>query len=168
MVGNTTVSSRRALLEAVDFAKELGPFADGFTQQVIALRHGVCFIPEPLACWRRLETGYSQRASLDVEHHLERVSHMTHLMSTTYRDLFPPEYVAQKNHECLYGVGVAAGRNLQRAHAVYLNHMRKALSSLNLLDRGQCSYKPGSPQDIPSCAGDGSRWNCSAGGLRGY
>ena len=136
MVGSTTIFSRQALLDAGGFIPELGPYVDGFTQQVIALRSGVCFIPEPLANWRRMETGYSQTVVLDVEQHLEWVNYMTRLMRTTYRDLFPPEYVAQQERECLYGVGVAAGRNLQRAQAVYVDHMRRALFPLNLLDRG--------------------------------
>lgn len=136
MVGSTIIFKRQALLEAGGFIPEIGPFVDGFTQQVIALRYGACFIPEPLACWRQTETGYSATESHKIERFLESIGHMTRLMRTTYRDVFPPDYVAQHERECLYGAGVRAGHNLQKAQAVYLGHLRRALSPLNPLDHG--------------------------------
>ena len=42
------------LMEEKGFNLKLGAFCDGFMSQVLALKHGTCFIPEPLGILRVL------------------------------------------------------------------------------------------------------------------
>ena len=94
MEGNTTIYRRERLIEAGGYITELGAFCDGFIMQVIALRHGACFIPDLLAEWRRAPTGYASslfasRASAFSVH-----DYALRLMRTTYADLFSKAYAA--------------------------------------------------------------------------
>src|SRR5262249_25511672 len=50
---NTVMASRTALIEAGGFDKDLRWHADYFGFLVVALRHGVCCIPETLAVMRQ-------------------------------------------------------------------------------------------------------------------
>ena len=59
VMGNAAILKRKALLDSGGFISELHSFSDGFIYQVIALKYGACFIPEPLACWRRMDSGYA-------------------------------------------------------------------------------------------------------------
>jgi len=93
IAGNATVYNRQALLEAGGFIQELGSYADGFIQEVLALRYGVCFIREPLGVWRLMTTNYSVTISTKSEYELAILAHAVELMNTKYRDLFPPTYI---------------------------------------------------------------------------
>ncbi len=59
--GNTAVANRAALIQAGGFDPELRWHADYFTFLVVALRHGVCCIPETLAVMRQHNQTYSSR-----------------------------------------------------------------------------------------------------------
>lgn len=92
MQGNTTIYRREALIEAGGFLPELHSFSDNFTSQVLALKHGACFIPEPLAAWRRMHGTYSVRCRSNPEVEQALIRNATTLMETRYRDVFPPGY----------------------------------------------------------------------------
>ena len=113
-MGNTTIYKRQALLNAGGFIPELGSHCDGFTQQVVALRHGACFIPEPLACWRKMETGYASRISADLRRTREILNHAAGLMRSTYRDVFPLDYVKEWERNNLYSAEVCAMEGVRR------------------------------------------------------
>jgi glycosyltransferase involved in cell wall biosynthesis len=91
--GNATILRRAALVEAGGFRKELGPYCDGFIYGVIALKHGACFVPEPLTVHRRMEGTYSQRVGVDIDAVLRVLDHAERFMRQEYADLFPPDYV---------------------------------------------------------------------------
>ena len=91
--GNTTIYRRDALLDAGGFLPEIGPYCDGFACRVIALRHGACFIPEPLAMTRIGEGRFSQASAADPDVGLEIMRTASRLMRTTYRDAFPSDWV---------------------------------------------------------------------------
>jgi hypothetical protein len=91
--GNTVIYQRQALIEAGGFIQELGSYCDGFIQEVIALRHGACFIPESLACWRRMETGYAATTYANFERSLAVLKNATQLIRSNYGDLFPSYYI---------------------------------------------------------------------------
>jgi glycosyltransferase domain-containing protein len=57
--GNTSVVSRNCLIRAGGFDKNLRWHADYFSFWVVALRHGVCTIPETLAAMRERAQTYS-------------------------------------------------------------------------------------------------------------
>lgn len=135
IVGCTLFMRRQAVVDAGGFIEELGPFIDGFTQQVIALRSGACFIPHPLACWRVTATGYSVSQSRNTEAYLSQLAHMVRLMRTEYADLFSETYVASYERECLYGAAASAGLALEGGVSVYVARVERALSPTTVADR---------------------------------
>lgn len=132
--GNTAIYRRHALIEAGGFIPELGPFCDGFIMQVIALRYGACFIPEPLAAWRRMETGYASMLNADIERSLEIRQHAGRLMRSTYRDLFPPDYVADWEGRWLCGLGQYNWGRVRRQQEECLKSLKRFLPASSWLD----------------------------------
>jgi len=117
--GNTTVFRRQPLLAVGGFDPELESFSDGFISRVLALRHGACFIPEPLAMWRRVDRGYAGSTSSD-EHKLEQILISSNTrMKTIYRDLFPPMLLARCSARMLFRVlSAKLDRFEQRARSI--------------------------------------------------
>jgi glycosyltransferase involved in cell wall biosynthesis len=135
MPGVSTIFKRSALLEAGSYRPELGVFVDGLLQQVIALRHGVCYSPEPLARFRQTTTGYSATQVVDVDRYLANLSHVTTLMRTEYKDAFPEDYVRRQEQVWLYWAGVNAGGNLADAQRRYIVYLQRSLAPTRWLDR---------------------------------
>lgn len=118
-MGNTTVYRRAALQAAGGFDPELRSFCDGFLSQALTLRHGACFIPEALACWRRTGSGFAHADSQQWQQRFRLRMRAAQLMRTVHADAFPPEYVRFWEGECRFAAGVAASRALrqrQREH----------------------------------------------------
>lgn len=59
------VYKRSAVLEAGGHRADMGAMADAAMIFSIALKHGACFIPEPLAMWRRVPGGYAYETGQD-------------------------------------------------------------------------------------------------------
>jgi glycosyltransferase involved in cell wall biosynthesis len=90
--GNATIYRRGALVHAGGFRPELGSFCDGFVQQLIGLQSGVCFIPKPLASWRRMRAGFSRQTIARPET-AERIKRAAFdLMVREYASIFPRAY----------------------------------------------------------------------------
>ena len=106
-MGNTTVYRRDALVEAGGFIAELGSYCDGFISLVLALKHGACFIPEPLAVWRRSDNSYSRRISMNVAATLAISQALENLIQTRYRDLFPPDYALELKQDLFFGAAAS-------------------------------------------------------------
>ncbi len=102
MQGNTTIYRREALIEAGGFRPELRSFSDNFASQVLALKHGACFIPEPLCSWRRMPTTYSVRCLADSEIGRRIIENACSLMQGEYRDLFPRGYARNWEREAAF------------------------------------------------------------------
>lgn len=88
VIGTGAVLDRRAALALGGFRPELGSFCDGFLYELLALRHGACFLPEPLAVWRRLDAGYASATLADPGRMLAILDAATALMTGRYRALF--------------------------------------------------------------------------------
>ncbi len=93
MGGNSTVFRRGALIEAGGFLPELGPLCDVFVEMVIALKHGVCYIPALLSVQRLYTSSYSAVIRSNLDTHVRLYSQAAHLMRTTYKELFPPDFI---------------------------------------------------------------------------
>jgi len=119
--GNTTIYRREALIEAGGFLPALQSFTDGFIQQVLALRHGACFIPRPLACFRESHASYSTATTLDMERFLSVIQHARTLMATVYKDLFPIDYAQTLERRLLWSGGVAAWYGVRRGQERYIS-----------------------------------------------
>lgn len=97
-MGNSMIYRRASLAAAGGFRSDLGPFADGFVHQVMALRDGVCFIPEPLAVWRRSANGYSAVAYSNRHHSQVITDRAVQYMRGEYIKLFSQRYI--KKWQC--------------------------------------------------------------------
>ena len=75
------------------FRSDLYSFSDGFIEQVLALKYGACFIPEPLTAWRILEDSYAHKTGNDHQVYKKLIENSVLLMKTDYADIFPYEYV---------------------------------------------------------------------------
>lgn len=89
-MGNTTIYRREAFLAAGGYMPDLQFFADGFVSQAMALRHGACYLPEPLAIWRKMDEGFASASMNDEERVASVMVHVRRLEQTGFRGLFPP------------------------------------------------------------------------------
>lgn len=112
--GNTCIYHRKALLEAGGLIPELGAFSDGFIQLVLALKHGVCFIPETLGVFRISAAGYAANSVSSIDVSMKMWSQAAHLMRTTYADLFPADYVNSWERERYCYARLSALNKLQK------------------------------------------------------
>lgn len=106
--GTTAVCRREALLEVGPSIPELESYSDSFIDLVLAMKYGACFIPEPLAAWRRLETGYASRLEGNAAQSLDIVERGAELMRNRYRDIFPPDCVQLWLDYQRYSIALAA------------------------------------------------------------
>lgn len=103
-MGNTTIFNTRAIREIEGFRPELGPYCDGFASLVIAAQHGACFIPEPLAVWRRMESTYSGTFYADIQTGARVLECAEMLMRGKFVDIFPAAHVNVWRREMVYGL----------------------------------------------------------------
>ena len=103
---SSMIMKRSAVIQEGGQQEGLGSFADNFLALIIALKHGVCFIPEPLGCWRQLATGHGSKLNNDWEGLLNQGIFVVNLMRTTYRELFKDEYIVQFEKHWMYMVGM--------------------------------------------------------------
>ena len=108
--GNTCIYRRGAMDAFGPFDPDLEGFYDGFMAHAIAAKHGACFIPEPLVCWRRMPTGFSQLPGTDVRKAMRIVNYAAGLMRTTHRDLFPETFIVEYERRAAYSAGLDVAR----------------------------------------------------------
>jgi Glycosyl transferase family 2 len=86
--GNAVVASRSALIQAGEFDKDLRWHADYFTFWAVALRHGVCTIPETLAAMRQREQTYSSVGMSNRREQLQVLGRLADKLTTKgWRDI---------------------------------------------------------------------------------
>jgi hypothetical protein len=117
-MGNTLILNRAAVVAAGGFRAELMSYCDMFLYQVLALTHGACFVPAPLAVWRRLSTGYSGASFADPERMLAILAATKALMTGVFANSFTPTHIAGFERRFRYwaasGVVAAAPGQTQR------------------------------------------------------
>ena len=87
---HSAIMKRGPLVEVGKFLTELKSACDWYAMQVVAFRHGICFVPEPLATFYILPNAYYQRLLHDkIEHRkmLEQLLRRLHLPEN--RDVLP-------------------------------------------------------------------------------
>jgi hypothetical protein len=103
------------------FLPPLRSFCDGFACQALALRHGACFIPEPLASWRKSGAGYAATDNADWQGRLEIRERAADYMRTAYADAFPEAYIRSWERQSRYAAGRAAWRGVRMAQKSYVH-----------------------------------------------
>ncbi|MBI5625223.1 MAG: glycosyltransferase [Elusimicrobia bacterium] len=83
------IYKRQSYLECGGFRPELGSSSDAFLFVMLALRDGVCFIPEPLATWRQAAESYSSRTYADPAAMRQQVHRAMALARTEFPGLCP-------------------------------------------------------------------------------
>ncbi len=59
----STIFVRERVLAAGGFLSDLGSFADGYLARKLALMHGFCYIPRPLAVWQVFDNSFSRETT---------------------------------------------------------------------------------------------------------
>jgi glycosyltransferase involved in cell wall biosynthesis len=103
-LGNTTLYRRGALAAAGGYLPELASFCDGYASLSLALKHGACFIPEKLACWRRLPAGFSSGTASDPAQSLRIMEAAARLMRTRDRELFDEDFVRRWERDWFFNL----------------------------------------------------------------
>lgn len=88
--GATSIIKKSALLDAGGFIPELRGHCDWFVSLVAGFRHGVCYLPEPLAAFRMAEPGSYSSAHGRWTTQREVIKHLFILLqSSQFRDVAP-------------------------------------------------------------------------------
>ena len=126
VTGQTTILRRNAVLhDAEGFISELSFFADIFMDLNVALRYGACFIPEVLATWRVLDTGYAETIWNDVELSRAKFDATTQLMrSSKYAAIFPEAFTRVWERRGLYGLEMRYYRQLFKKQIDFFGRLR--------------------------------------------
>jgi glycosyltransferase involved in cell wall biosynthesis len=132
MGGNSTIFQRAAYLKAGGLTPELGALSDVFLEMVIALTHGVCFVPNTLAVQSLADSSYSAVARADWTASMNMYSEAANLMRTTYRELFPTDYVNAWQQRELHVVRLTT---LKRIHMEKMGVIRSFFKDKSLIDR---------------------------------
>ena len=132
---DATTIFRRAAMPAEGLIPELRSHCSKFMSKVIALKYGACFIPEPLAVWRRTESCFSFTTGADPDAMLDIMHYAGQLMRSTYRDLFPPDYVDYWERRWLYGVCLKIVDISHTSREAQMADLGRLLPPLTLVDR---------------------------------
>jgi len=85
---HTAIMKRSALIEAGKFIPELKSTSDWFANNVVALRYGLCIVPEPLAIFNIDANSYFHRNRRDVRNYRQMLETILNLLSRPeYRDV---------------------------------------------------------------------------------
>jgi glycosyltransferase involved in cell wall biosynthesis len=101
-MGNTALYRRSAVLAAGKFDEKLGSFADGYMCRLLALKHGVCFAPDTLAAWRRLEGGMAWSQAMNMAQTSKFIALVEARMAGT-DGLFPAQYIHRWRRRYIFG-----------------------------------------------------------------
>lgn len=90
VAGHTSIIRKSSFEEAGGLIPELKWHCDWFWLHVIAFRHGICYIPEPLSTIRLLSGSYSSSGRRDRAQQEQVLSELLRLLkSPEYRDVLP-------------------------------------------------------------------------------
>ncbi|MBN2562030.1 MAG: glycosyltransferase [Phycisphaerae bacterium] len=91
-----TMYRRDAMLEMGGFRPELMSWCDTFLAQSLGLKHGCCYLAQPVVAWSVRPGSLSQSSAADVYRTLDIIERAAWLMRTEpYDTLFPEAFVAR-------------------------------------------------------------------------
>ncbi len=105
IAAHTVIFRRVCLAEAGGFIPELKWYTDWFAAYVAGFRHGVCFVPEPLARFNILPASYYTRSRAEPRGNREVLEHLLELLNRPeYRE--PSDRIARSGAMYQLGPGL--------------------------------------------------------------
>lgn len=134
--GQTTICRRDVVLrETGGFVPELRHYADHFVDMVVALKQGACFIPEVLATWRVLDSGYAETMFNNADLSRTTFEKIIQLMrSPRYHSLFPERFLTSWEQRGVYGLEMRHYRRILQHQLELILRLRKLRPNPTLLD----------------------------------
>jgi hypothetical protein len=106
---------RDRAVAAGGFAADLGSFADGYLARKVALTHGFCFVPRPMATWQVFDDSLSRETASDPAE-AQRV--LANALTRIAQDpAFPPWYAALFRRRLQFGIARLAIATQPMNHA---------------------------------------------------
>lgn len=137
-MGQTVIHRRDAAVrELANFMPELRHHTDQFLYLIISLQSGACFIPEVLATWRVLDSGYAETMFSNVELSRTAFEKVTQLMrSPKYAGFFPEKFTKVWESRGWYSIeALHLRRLLHRNQMSFHSRLRELRPRPTLLDR---------------------------------
>jgi hypothetical protein len=134
---------RSAVIELGGFREELGPYSDGFLDYVNMARHGVCFVPEILACWRIVSTSYSHAVASDDSRQAEIFRRACTTMEKEFRNDFPASFIRNYRFLALSRLPAEQWRSMELRRGQFADFVSAYVGPEgNRLDRAfQCTMR---------------------------
>jgi len=135
--GQTIVYRRDAILNDTDgFLEELAYRTDHFVDYVVAAKYGACFIPEVLATYRILASGYAETVFDDEGLSRRTFSGLLELMrSPRYAPLFPESFVSVLRYRGWYDLEVRTQRRIFQSEIDFIERLKALQPKATLLDK---------------------------------
>ncbi len=136
--GQTVICRRDAVLSATHgFDPQLFHHADQFVFLAVALKFGACFIPEILATWRVMDSGYAETMFNNVEVSRTAFERVTRMMrSPQYSDLFPENFTRVWESRGWYSIEALHLRGLhEKNQTAFLGRLEELRPNPTLLDK---------------------------------
>jgi len=131
ITSGTTILRKEAVKEVIAFPLVFKDFFIEFSTILVSLKHGACFIPEPMSIENTEPTSFISKLDMSSEAHLEYVKYRKkagHLMSTDYANWFPPEYIEHFKNSSAYLEAYTLLSNLDQKRKQYLKNFEMNLS----------------------------------------
>lgn len=93
---------RDAILTVGKFIPELQSYCDIFAGLVIALKYGVCYIPEPFAAFRITGNNYCMVSMGSRKNAIEIFDNVVKIMNSTHANLFPSNFIEEMEKTKVY------------------------------------------------------------------
>ncbi len=131
IMGNTTIY-RKAALNGQTFPQELGRFNDEFTNLMLSLHYGACFVPERLSVYHVRQNSFSSNSELDVYRQRRKAET---LMVTSHAKFFPPAFVSYFSRLNTYTEAMFLLRNIDHSAAKSLDQFELLLKDYRISKR---------------------------------
>jgi len=135
--GPSVVYRRDAILSDTEgFLLELAHRSDHFTDYIVAAKHGACFIPEVLASYRILSSGYAETTFDNEVLSRQTFARLLELMrSSKYAAIFPETFVSTLEYRGWFDLEVRSLRRLLQSQMDFIQRLRTLRPRPTLLDR---------------------------------
>ncbi len=125
---------RSALSDTGCYIPGLGLLSDWFTVHYVALKYGICYIPEPLIAFRIMPSGVGTDVVVHAKVAIEDYARALRLMQEPkYRHVFPKSFIDKKRGEFSYSC-FRGGLVLWQAN--FLHELNSLLPPQTLLGKG--------------------------------